>query len=146
MANRRYRGRRFDRRVDQEDFGERFGNNYGFAREGERVEPIGPETERSEYVNRYSRPDNSSVPQESGPYRGLGPKGYVRSDERIKDEICEILTRHGQLDARRVELDVQNGEVLLSGIVRHRRDKRLAEDIAFNVSGVRDVRNDLAVE
>lgn len=81
-----------------------------------------------------------------GPYEGIGPKGYERSDERIHEDICERLTEHGQIDPREVDIQVENGEVTLSGTVDSRREKRIAEDIAETVSGVRDVHNRLRVE
>jgi hypothetical protein len=40
---------------------------------------------------------------------------------------------------------VSNAEVTLTGTVRDRQDKRLAEDLAEPVSGVREVHNQLRV-
>ena len=45
-----------------------------------------------------------------GPYAGIGPRGYVRSDERIREDICERLTAHGQLDPSDIEVTVSQGE------------------------------------
>jgi hypothetical protein len=80
-----------------------------------------------------------------GPFRGRGPRGYVRSDERIHEDVCERMTRHGQLDASNIEVEVKNGEVYLTGDVASRRAKRLAEDISDAVSGVKDVHNNLQI-
>jgi hypothetical protein len=80
-----------------------------------------------------------------GVRRGLGPRNYVRSDARIEEDVNERLS-HGHLDATDVEVRVENGEVTLSGTVRSRGDKRLAEDIADDVSGVRHVQNNLRVQ
>ncbi len=80
-----------------------------------------------------------------GPYQGMGPQSYQRSDERILEDVCERLTQHGQLDASDIKVDVNNGEVTLNGNVNSRRDKRVAEDIADTVSGVNDVQNNLHV-
>jgi hypothetical protein len=44
-----------------------------------------------------------------------------------------------------MEVRVLNGEVTLVGSVRQRQDKRMAEDIAESVPGVRDVQNQLRV-
>lgn len=82
----------------------------------------------------------------SGPHSGRGPKGYQRSDDRIKEELCERLSQHGQLDASDLEVKVQNGEVTLSGSVRERHAKRTAEDVAESVSGVREVHNQVRVD
>jgi hypothetical protein len=81
----------------------------------------------------------------SGPYSGRGPRGYVRSDERIYEDVCERMTRHGQLDAADIEVEVKKGEVYLNGEVASRSAKRLAEDISDSVSGVRDVHNNLQI-
>jgi hypothetical protein len=81
-----------------------------------------------------------------GPHSGRGPRNHQRSNERIKEDVCERLTYHGQLDASNIEVDVENGEVILKGIVDSRRSKRMAEDIAESVSGVRDIHNQLRIE
>lgn len=78
-------------------------------------------------------------------YAGRGPRGYRRSDERIREDICEALTHHPEIDARELEVEVQGGEVTLSGSVDHRRTKRLVEDLAERCSGVHDVHNHLRV-
>ncbi len=82
----------------------------------------------------------------TGQFAGRGPRGYQRSDDRIKEDVNDRLTEHGDIDASDVEVDVQNGEVTLRGTVDSRHAKRLAEDIADSVSGVRDVRNELRVQ
>ncbi len=82
-------------------------------------------------------------PGHHGPHAGKGPRGYTRSDERIYDEVCMLMTRHGQLDASDVNVEVHNGEVTLTGTVPDRPSKRLAEDISDSVYGVRDVNNQL---
>ena len=78
-------------------------------------------------------------------FAGRGPKGYRRSDERIREEICERLTEDWRIDASEVEVTVANGEVTLAGEVRRRDDKRHAEDLVESISGVRDVNNELRV-
>lgn len=78
-----------------------------------------------------------------GPYRGRGPRGYKRSDERICEEICDRLEAHGEIDARDIEVKVENGEVTLTGTTPDRRTKRLAESVADTVRGVLDVHNEL---
>ena len=80
-----------------------------------------------------------------GRYAGRGPKGYQRSDDRIREEICDRLTEDGEVDASEIEVSVQNGEVTLEGAVLDRQMKRDAEDCAERVSGVREVNNRLRV-
>lgn len=74
-------------------------------------------------------------------HRGKGPKGYRRSDERIREDVCERLTEHGYLDASEIDVEIKEGVVTLSGSVEDRQSKRLAEEVAESVSGVKDVHN-----
>lgn len=81
-----------------------------------------------------------------GQFAGRGPRGYKRSDDRIQEDINERLTQHGTLDATDIEVTVQNAEVTLRGTVDSRQAKRLAEDIADAVSGVKEVVNQIKVK
>lgn len=81
----------------------------------------------------------------AGPHAGRGPRGYQRSDERIREDVCDALCAHGYIDASDIEVTVANGEVTLVGVVRERPEKRMAEDAAEQVSGVREVHNQLRV-
>jgi osmotically-inducible protein OsmY len=80
-----------------------------------------------------------------GEHRGKGPRGYHRSDERIKEDVCDRLADNPMIDASDIEIKVNNAEVVLSGRVDNREDKRRAEDIAESVSGVSNVQNQLRV-
>jgi osmotically-inducible protein OsmY len=75
----------------------------------------------------------------SGPHRGKGPQGYKRSDERIREAVCEALADDEHIDASQIHVEVKDGEVTLSGTVDDRRTRREAEDCAIRVSGVHDV-------
>jgi hypothetical protein len=75
----------------------------------------------------------------TGPHRGKGPVGYQRSDERIRELVCEMLADDDQIDASQILVSVNGGEVTLSGIVEDRRTRREVEDCVSTVSGVRDV-------
>lgn len=92
-----------------------------------------------------NRPSTSRPTERDDERWGKGPKGYQRSDARILEEVCDRLT-YSDVDAENVEVTVTNGEVTLSGSVRDRGDKRRAEDLAEEVSGVRDVHNSIRVE
>jgi len=81
-----------------------------------------------------------------GRFYGRGPKGYQRSDDRIREDVSEELWRHPEIDASEIEIVVENGEVTLTGKVEDRQQKRMAEDIAERCSGVRDVHNQLKVD
>jgi hypothetical protein len=80
-----------------------------------------------------------------GQFAGRGPKGYQRSDERIREDVSDRLMEHPELDASGLEVHVKAGVVTLTGDVDSRWAKRQAEDIAEGVGGVRDVMNQLSV-
>ena len=81
--------------------------------------------------------------QPGGGHRGKGPQGYTRSDDRIKESVCEALHDDDHVDATHIEVVVKNGEVMLTGTVEDRRQKRLAEDLVERLPGVKDVQNQL---
>lgn len=76
--------------------------------------------------------------------QGRPPKGYQRSDERIREDICDRVIGMG-IDAGDVDIKVQSCEVTLTGSVDSRHDKRRLEDLAESVSGVKNVHNQLRV-
>jgi hypothetical protein len=80
-----------------------------------------------------------------GPYAGRGPRGYRRSDERIRDEVCDRLTDDALVDATDIAVRVRHGLVTLEGTVRDRAQKHRAEDLAAGVTGVADVENRIRV-
>lgn len=81
-----------------------------------------------------------------GQFRGRGPKNYRRSDDRLREEVCDRLTDNEWLDASGVEVNVVAGEIILTGTVDSRYAKRLAENVAESISGVSNVQNNLRVE
>jgi osmotically-inducible protein OsmY len=76
---------------------------------------------------------------------GTGPRFQRRSDDKIREEIWELLTNNADLDASEVEVHVEGGEVTLSGTVESRDARWLTEDLVTSVSGVREVYNQLKV-
>jgi osmotically-inducible protein OsmY len=84
----------------------------------------------------------SDAPRGNG-FAGRGPKGYHRSDDRIKEDVCERLMDDRDVDASEITVEVVNGEVTLSGTVDDRWQKRRAEDIADAVTGVTEVANNI---
>ena len=75
-----------------------------------------------------------------------GPRGYARSDERIREFICERLAQHQQLEVSDVSVEVKDGCVVLEGTVPERRMKHQIEDTADNCWGVKDVVNRIRVQ
>ena len=80
-----------------------------------------------------------------GGHRGRGPTGYTRSDDRIREDINDRLTDYDYIDATNISVEVQGGDVILTGTVNSRYEKRLAEDITDDISGVKNVENRLRV-
>jgi osmotically-inducible protein OsmY len=77
---------------------------------------------------------------------GRGPRGFTRSDDRIREDVCERLTYDWSVDASDIEVNVSKGEVTLTGSVESRHSRRRAEDIVEDVPGVRHVQNNLRVK
>jgi hypothetical protein len=78
-------------------------------------------------------------------YSGLGPRSYQRSDQRIYEDVCEILTRSKEVDAREIEISVDHGEVTLMGTVSDHRMKLLAEKCIEDCPGILETINQLRV-
>jgi osmotically-inducible protein OsmY len=85
-------------------------------------------------------------PSRSGLHeRPRGPKGYRRTDERIREDICERLLYAPHIDSSEVSVEVQDGRVVLEGSVTERRMKHAIDEIAGTCSGVNDVENRIKV-
>lgn len=108
-----------------EDYNSRSNSSQSYA---------GPDSQQ--YQNDiYDHPNNT----------GKGPKGWKRSDDRLKDEVCDMLERDAYVDASNLEVQVKDGVASLSGTVTDRRAKRRAEEIAEGIRGLKDVHNSLTV-
>ncbi len=68
------------------------------------------------------------------------------SDKAIAEDIMAALQRNFDLTSQRIELDVDNGKVTLSGVVDSMRDMYSIYRIARFTRGVRDVINLLKVQ
>jgi hypothetical protein len=79
-------------------------------------------------------------------FKGRGPKGYKRSDERVREDICDRLTQHDEIDAGDIEVNVANGEVTLTGTVESRNAKHMIENVIEAIPGVHDIHNQLRVK
>jgi hypothetical protein len=169
----RERSRRDDESFRSEgyrDYGDRYGRPYSSPIERERFDvggstsefgrgpafqpyargsqEFGPEGYGSSYAYEpavFRREFASESWRVPGPYAGRGPKGYTRPDEGIREEVNDRLTAHALIDATDVEVQIRNGEVTLTGFVDSRDAKRVAEECAENIRGVREVHNRLRV-
>jgi osmotically-inducible protein OsmY len=107
-----------------------------------------------EWVDRTSSPEYPGTLRDRawedrnravGWFAGRGPRGYQRSDARINEDVCDRLCDSPEVDATDIDVRVTGGEVTLSGSVSDRDQKRRAEDLIEQVSGVREVHNTLRV-
>jgi osmotically-inducible protein OsmY len=150
-------GSNYDRYGSNYDMGPRGSNYYGSGSygpgAGQGLQGFGQGTGRS-WSYGYGDRDTSSFLGRYGleyggsrdrGFAGRGPKGYQRSDARINEDVCDRLCDAPDIDATNIEVKVDHGEVTLSGSVWDRGDKRRAEDLIENVSGVREVHNNLHV-
>lgn len=78
--------------------------------------------------------------------RSRGPKGYTRSDDRIKEDLSDRLMQSDIVDASDVEIEVKDGVVTLSGTIDSRQSKYFLDELAESVGGVKDVNNQLRVK
>ena len=149
-----YRGtpRGWGERGERSQYGEGRGPMYRYGRERDR-EQEGMRWERGDreqepgLMERIGEGIRSFFAggEERGPHAGKGPKGYRRSDDRIREDVCDRIASWGWVDASDVEVRVQEAEVTLSGQVGTRRDKRLLEEMIDGVPGVLDVHNQIRV-
>ena len=79
-------------------------------------------------------------------YRGMGPQNYKRPDERIRDDVYERLTDSHEIDARHIMVDVNQGNVTLTGTVPERQMRYAAEDLVESCMGVSNINNQLKVQ
>lgn len=77
---------------------------------------------------------------------GKGPKGYIRSDRLIHEEVCEALKEDRWVDAGGIDVTVDKGTVYLRGEIADRKMKREAESCIERVSSVVDIINELKVK
>ena len=125
-----------------------FGGGYGEYR--------GVEANRgSDWDRRYSgygRGDSRSGEQQQqrpgllSRLFGRGPKGYQRSDERLREDISERLMQAGNVDSSEVTVNVVSGAVTLEGTVPDRYMKHCIEDVVDACPGVQDIDNRIRVD
>lgn len=118
-------------------------DTYRSRMSGYMSEHVGSDSGRRDY-NPYTGQGNL-YGTHYGLHKGKGPRNYKRPDDRIRDEIYDRLTDDAYIDASDLEIEVQQGEVQLTGTVHEREEKRRAEDIIESISGVVHVENRLRI-
>jgi osmotically-inducible protein OsmY len=77
--------------------------------------------------------------------RGQESVGAYVDDAAITTSVKARFVDNRQVDAASIKVETLNGTVLLSGFAKNGTERSTAEAIARNVSGVRMVRNEIAV-
>ncbi len=93
----------------------------------------------------YYDPQRGYVMEYRGPFNGVGPNSFLRSDRRIREDLLVRLAQDRSLNSLDITVDVKGGEVLLQGAVEDRQAKDMAEQLAFSVPGVKCVHNELRI-
>ncbi len=124
----------------QRGYGNGYGNDSGS--DDRAYEHFTGASERDSMNRGYGGAGGSAMARRA---RQVGPKGYQRSDERIREDLCERLALSSRVDVREVEVSVSAGVVTLSGTVQDRQQKYRIEDMADEVFGVKDVHNQIRV-
>lgn len=77
-------------------------------------------------------------PSSSATDGGVGSPG---TDDQLIEDVSNELKRHGEVDCACIEVGCSESIITLTGRVEDRPAKRKAEDVAYDVAGVRDVIN-----
>jgi len=98
-----------------------------------------PSEEESASGEEIPERQHLELPKNNVTYEGLGPLRRQRSDAWLLEEISERLMAAPDIDASEIEVEVKDGEVILSGSVPDRRMKYMAEDIIEDLHGVKNL-------
>jgi hyperosmotically inducible protein len=77
--------------------------------------------------------------------RGQETVGAYVDDTVITTSVKSRFVDNRNVDASSIRVETLNGTVMLSGFAKNSTEKSTAERIARDVSGVRSVRNEIAV-
>jgi hyperosmotically inducible periplasmic protein len=77
--------------------------------------------------------------------RGQETVGAYVDDTSITTKVKARFVDNKDVDASSIRVETLNGTVMLSGFAKNSTEKATAETIAMNVSGVKMVKNEIAV-
>jgi len=77
--------------------------------------------------------------------RGQESTGAYIDDSTITATIKSRFVENKNVDAASISVETLNGTVMLSGFAKNATEKSTAESIARGVSGVKSVKNEIAV-
>ena len=115
------------------------GGYYGFG--GGSLEPQWRAGHRNPVGEGSPEPEWRREPRRYPP----GPKGYQRSDERLREDISERLMEAQYIDSSDVTVEVAGAKVVLDGTVPERRMKHAIEDLVDACPGVQDIENKVRI-
>jgi hypothetical protein len=119
------------------------GGYYGFGQGS--LEPDWRAGHRHPVGEESAEPDWRREQPEPRRY-ALGPKGYQRSDERLREDISERLMAAHHIDSSDVTVEVAGAKVVLDGTVPERRMKHAIEDLVDACPGVQDIDDKIRVK
>jgi osmotically-inducible protein OsmY len=126
---------------------DRYSGDDAYRRRQSAAQPYGPQGSGSygydEYYD-FQRYGRGGMGGQS--FRGRGPRGYQRTDDRVREIICEMLTEDPAIDASDIAVVVTSSVVTLDGTVIDRWTKYQVEELTESVSGVKEVRNQLRID
>jgi hypothetical protein len=121
--------------------GRDYEQNAGYRESYNRL-PTGQWPEIDDARRRREEVEHRNIPA-GVTHRGKGPRNYQRSDERIREDIEDILMEDPYVDASDIEVEVKQGEVILKGMVENKLTKRRVESLVESVAGVKQTENHL---
>lgn len=71
--------------------------------------------------------------------------GRRLSPDEIRRRMADSFVQHAELDAHDIEVRVQESAIVLEGTVHSSTDASEAEELAWNIEGVEEVRNRLRI-
>lgn len=97
----------------------------------------------------YQREEAERVIRRISGVKGITNLITVRpstSPSDLKKKIEEALVRNAQIDAGKIEVEVQGGKAILRGSVRSWAEKQEAERVAWSAPGITEVQNLITVQ
>ena len=130
----------------QRPYGQRYGQQYNPPHDQQYGRHFGQQYGQGQpYGQSYGGARTSNYQGPGGRRFTSGPKGYQRSDERLKEDISERLMESHHIDSSDVSVDVRGAKVVLEGTVPSRHMKHAIEDLVDACPGVQDIDNRVRV-
>ncbi len=126
----------------QRQYGQRYSQQYGQPYDQQYGRHLGQQYSQGQP---YGQAYGQGYGQHGARRLTSGPKGYQRSDERLKEDISERLMESHHIDSSDVSIDVHGAKVVLDGTVPSRHMKHAIEDLVDACPGVQDIDNRVRV-